>query len=471
MLLDRYRTETHTKANKKVYELIEREYDRLCGCEGYHEGALESLKLNDAEIYSLLRAEFDRLRNTLQLTAAQNICSRPVLAALGSVLQNKTAEGSIGARWHGGCEVVDRLEVLAINRACEAFGAQYANVQPHSGSTANQIVFKALLKPGDTILSLDAGHGGHCSHGGNNSLACDIYRIESYGVEPTSYVFDYDKILAKAREIRPRLIMCGASAYPRIIDFQKFRTIANEVDAYLLADVSHIAGQIMASIHPSPVQAAHVTTTSTYKAGGPRGGLILSGKDYQMPVETPSGAMPLSQALQTATFPGLQGTPYFNNIAAKAVFFKEALSDTYRQRQSKIVENAKVLAHSLIQKGFDVLTGGTDNHMILIDIGRSKPLLNGVIAQRVLEDCGIVVDSFRLPFQQSETPSAGVRMGTPIVTMRGMESGQMEMVGSLIDTVLENVQSTGPDSFEMNESLAGQIKQRVTDLCNQFTPL
>jgi glycine hydroxymethyltransferase len=468
MLLERYRKQAHTKANKKVYKLIERQYDRLCGCEGYHAGIIENLKLTDPEVYRFVQAEYERLNNTLQLTAAQNICSRSVLAALGSVFQNKTAEGSVGARWHGGCEVVDKLESLAVSRAKEAFGAQYANVQPHSGSTANQIVFKALLKPGDTILSLDAGHGGHPSHGGCDSLARDIYRVESYGVEPTSFVFDYDKILAKAKEIRPRLIMCGASAYPRIIDFSKFRIIADEVGAYLLADISHIAGFIMAGVHPSSINAAHVTITSTYKAGGPRGGLILSGRDYQVPIETASGKVPLSKALNTATFPGLQGTPYFNNIAAKAVFFKETLSDAYRQRQLKVVENAKALACNLISNGFDVLSGGTDNHMILVDICRSKTGLNGIIAQRVLEDCGVVIDSCRLPYQQPDMPTAGVRLGTPIVTHRGMGPAQMQSVAELIARVLGRVRIISPVEYELDENLVQDTRQRVKQLCNRY---
>ena len=468
MLLERYRSETRTQASRKVCELIERQYDRLCGCEGYHQGAIESLKLTDGEIYTLLQAEYQRINYTLQLTAAANICSRSVLAALGCVFQNKTAEGFVGARWHGGCEVVDKVETLAVERAKQAFGAQYANVQPHSGSTANQIVFKALLKPADTILSLDVGHGGHPSHGGCDSLARDIYKIESYGVEPTSFVLDYEKILAKAKDLRPRLIMCGASAYPRIIDFDKFRTIADEVGAYLLADISHIAGQVIAGVHPSPIHAVHVTTTSTYKAGGPRGGLILSGQDYQTPIQTVSGPVPLFQALNTATFPGLQGTPYFNNIAAKAVFFKETLSGTYRQRQLKVVENAKALAHHLVHSGFDVLGGGTDNHMILIDICRSRAGLNGTIAQRVLEDCGIVADSYRLPHQQPDTPPAGVRLGTPTVTMRRMGTEQMQTIAALIEAALGNVRATGPSSFEINKSSTAQVKHRVTDLCSQF---
>jgi glycine hydroxymethyltransferase len=469
MLLERYRKQAHTGPSKKVYELIEREYDRLCGCEGYHTGAIESLKLTDPEIYRLVQDEYERLNNTLQLTAAQNICSRSVLAALGCVFQNKTAEGFIGARWHGGCEEADKLESLAVNRAKEVFGAHYANVQPHSGSTANLIVFKALLKPGDTILSLDAGHGGHPSHGGRDSLSRDVYRIESYGVEPMSFVFDYDKILTRAKEVRPRLIMCGASAYPRVIDFDKFRIIADEVGAYLVADISHIAGQVMASVHPSPIHTAHVTTTSTYKAGGPRGGLILSGNDYQVPIETTSGTVPLFRAMDKATFPGLQGTPYFNNIAAKAVFLKEAMSTTYRQRQLKIVENAKVLANNLINNGFDVLSGGTDNHMILVDICRSRTGLNGVVAQKMLEDCCIVVDSYRLPHQQSDVPASGVRLGTPIVTRRGMGPEQMAAAAELISEVLGRLQIIEPGGYKPDEAFINRTRQKVKQLYSQFT--
>lgn len=468
MLLERYRRQVRTGTGKKVYELIEREYDRLYGCQGYHAGIIESLKLTDPEIYSLVQAEYERLNSTLQLTAAQNICSRSVLAALGSVLQNKTAEGFIGSRWHGGCEVVDKLESIAISRAKEVFSAQYANVQPHSGSTTNQIVFKALLKPGDTVLSFDVAQGGHPSHGGQDSLGQAVYRIESYGVEPMSFVLDYDKILIKAKEVRPRLIMCGASAYPRVIDFDKFRTIADKVGAYLLADISHIAGQVTAGVHPSPINIAHVTTTSTYKAGGPRGGLILSGKDYQIPIETSTGSEPLFRVLNKATFPGLQGTSYFNNIAAKAVFFKEALSETYRQRQFKVVENAKTLALHLSNNGFDILSGGTDNHMVLVDIQRSRTGLNGVIARRMLEDCGIVVDSYCLPHQQSGAPPAGIRLGTPTATSRGMGLEQMAAAAELITGILGRLQIIEPGGYKPDEAFDDLTRQKVKQLCNQF---
>ncbi len=468
MLVDKDIKDGVKQKPKQLYQAVESIGHAPQTSEEYHKATLDVLQQSDIDVYRLITQEYERLQNSLQLIAAENLCSRAVLAALGSVVQNKTTEGFVGARWHGGCEVVDRIEILAVERACQAFGAQYANVQPHSGSTANQIVFKALLKPGDTILSLDAGHGGHPSHGGGDSLAREIYRVESYGVEPTSFVFDYEKILAKAKEIQPRLIMCGASAYPRIIDFKRFRIIADEVGAYLLADISHIAGQVISGVHPSSINVAHVTTTSTYKAGGPRGGLILSGNDYQMPIETASGKIPLSEALNRSTFPGLQGTPYFNNIAAKAVFFKETLSDTYRQRQLKVVENAKVLAHNLIASGFDVLTGGTDNHMILVDICRSEPGLNGIIAQRVFEDCGIVTDSYRLPYQRLDIPPGGLRLGTPIVTVRRMGAEQMKTIAAFAKAVLGNVQATGPDSFEINASVTAQIKQQVAHFCNEF---
>ncbi len=468
MLLDRYRNETHTKAKKKVYELIEREYDRLCGCEAYHSGNVEQLKLADNEIYSLLQKEYNRVNNTIQLTAAQNICSRSVLAALGSVFQNKTAEGAVGSRWHAGCEVIDRIESVATERARQAFCAQYANVQPHSGSTANQIVFQALLRPGDTILSLDVDHGGHPSHGGADSFARRHFNIETYNVEPGSYQFDYYNILEKAKQVRPRMILCGASIYPRIIDFSRFRAIADEAGAYLLADISHIAGQIIAGIHPSPIDHAHVTTTSTYKAGGPRGGLILCGKDHDIKIETALGEQSLSQALANATFPGVQGTPYFNSIAAKAVFFKEALSNEYREYQSQIVINAARLALNLNQRGLDVLTLGSDNHMVLIDAGNLNTKISSIAAQQVLENCVIITDSFRLAHQSPEKPAAGIRLGTPIVTARGMKEEQMDIIADLFTEILNAAKPLSDNRFALEPQAQNKYTERVRQLCAGF---
>lgn len=468
MLLDRYRKQTtdRQKSSKKVYELITREYERLSGCEGYHNGLLEILKQTDGQIYELLHAEYERQRNCLQLLAAENQCSRALLAVLGSVLQNKTAEGFAGARFHGGCAVVDEVETLAVERAKEAFSAKYANVQPHSGSTANQIVFQALLNEGDTILSLDCQCGGHPSHGADGSLTDSVFRVETYGVERGSFVFDYDKIREKAIAVRPKLILCGASAYPRTIDFGRFRTIADEVGAYLLADISHIAALVMAGVHPSPIDFAHVTTTSTYKAGGPRGGLILSGRDYQTQV---GEQMLLAKAIERATFPGFQGTPYFNNIAAKAVFFKEAMSSQYKTRQVKVVENACRLAEGLLRRGFDVLGRGTDTHMVLVDVCGFRAGLNGILAQEALEDCGIVVDSYRLGYENTSVPASGLRLGTPIVTRRGMGTRQMDMAAEMIAEVLEEVRISGLAEYELTQIVKSKIGGMVGDMCRNFT--
>lgn len=468
MLLDRYKSETHTKTKKKVYETIEREYDRLCGCQAYHSGNIEQLMFADSEIYELLRREYDRIRNTIGLTAAQNICSRPVLAALGSVFQNKTAEGAIGSRWHAGCEVVDKVEALAAARAKEAFRGQYANVQPHSGSTANQIVFQGLLEPGDTVLSLDVLHGGHPSHGGLSSFAHKCFKIENYCVEPGSYQFDYYNILEKAKEVRPRMILCGASIYPRFIDFARFRAIADEVGAYLLADISHIAGQVIAGIHPSPIDHAHVTTSSTYKAGGPRGGIILCGRDHAMQVETAAGSETLAEALARATFPGVQGTPYFNSIAAKAIFFKETASQSYRDYQSQVVANAARLALDLNQRGLDVLTLGSDNHMVLVNADNLNSGIGSITAQQGLEQCGIITDSFRLAHQSTDKPAAGLRLGTPVVTARGMKEEQMDIIAELFIDILNIIKPLSENRFAIEPAIQKNIADRVQHLCDDF---
>ncbi len=370
------------------------------GFEAYQDDIFAALKQTDAQVHKLISKEYERLQSTLQLIAAENQCSRAALAALGSAVQNKTAEGFPGARLHGGCEVVDEIETLAVTRAEQAFGAQYANVQPHSGTAANQIVLTAVLQPNDKILSLGTEQGGHPSHGGAGSLADKFFRMESYSVDKATFLLDYDAIRKRAMKFKPKLIMCGASAYTREIDFAKFREIADEVGAYLLADISHIAALVMAGAHPSPMDYAHFTTTSTYKAGGPRGGLVLMGKDHNLRARAWGKDMPLWEHIQQATFPGVQGTPYFNHIAAKAVFFKETLSNEYKTRQFKVIGNAKHLAGDLIDLGYDVMTGGTDNHMVLINVANTKQGLTGVITQKSLEDCGIIVDKMRLPFDK-----------------------------------------------------------------------
>ena len=435
----------------------------------YHEGLWDALKEQDECVYELIVKEYERLQNSLQLIAAENLCSRAVMAALGSIVQNKTTEGFPRARFHGGCEVVDDIEELAVARAKETFGAQYANVQPHSGTAANQIVLTALLETGDRVLCLGLNQGGHVSHGAKVSFAGKFFDVENYYVDRETYRLDYDDIRQKAMEFNPKLIVCGASAYSRIIDFQKFRRIADEVGAYLMADISHIAGLVITGAHPSSIDEAHFSTTSTYKPGGPRGGLILMGKDVDREIEISGKKIPLWRLIQKTTFPGVQGTPYLNNVAAKAIFFKETLSDEYRSRQFKIVENAASLAHNLLDLGYDVLTGGTDNHMILVNIANLREGMTGAIAQECLEDCGIIINKNRLPYDtRSAAVTSGLRLGTPIVTRNGMSPEQMDVIAGFIDTTLRKVKIISEREYEIEDSLKDEIRHQVMELCHAF---
>jgi len=453
-------------------ELSEVEGEVSCrpvDCELYHKDLLQALRQEDAHVYELLVREYERQQQSLQLIAAENQCSRAVLAALGSVVQNKTTEGFVGGRYHGGCEVVDDIEMLAMSRAKEAFGARYANVQPHSGTSANQIVITAVLEPGDRILSLGMDQGGHVSHGARVSFAGKFFEVAHYSVDKETFLLDYDQIRAQAEAFRPKLIICGTSAYSRVIDFVQFRRIADAVGAYLMADVSHIAGLIMAGAHPSPIDYAHFTTTSTYKPGGPRGGVILMGRDFDQPIQVGGRAMPLWERIEKTTFPAFQGTPYLNNIAAKAVFFREAMSESYRQRQFKIIENARALARELVGLGYDVLTGGTDTHMVLVNVSQLRKGLTGLIAQKSLEDCGIIVNMNRLPYDpRSVSVTSGVRLGTPIVTRNGMEPEHMGEVAALVDTVLREVKILGERSYEIDEPVRREVRQQVRQLCRLF---
>jgi glycine hydroxymethyltransferase len=437
--------------------------------EEYHEGQFGALREADAQVYELITAEYERLQNSIELLAAENQCSRAVLAALGSVVQNKTAEGFPGARHHGGCEVIDDVERLAVVRAKEAFGARYANVQPHSGTGANQIVITTVLEVGDKILSLGSEQGGHYSHGDALSFTGKFFDVENYYVDKRTFLLDYDAIRDKAVKVKPKLIICGASAYVRAIDFEKFREIADEVGAYLLADISHISGLVAAGAHPSSVDYAHFTTTSTYKPGGPRGGLILMGGDCEKKIKVQGKDMPLWKQIEDATFPGVQGTPYLNHIAAKAVFFKEMLADEYRTRQFKIIENAKRLAGDLLDLGLDVLTKGTDNHMILINAGNSREGLTGVTAQKCLEECGIIVDRMPLPYDKRPAMiTSGIRLGTPIVTKNGMGTEQMQSIAELIDAVLKRIEIISETEYKIDNSFRGRIRAKVAELCDKF---
>jgi glycine hydroxymethyltransferase len=435
----------------------------------YHRDLAGALEGADAEVHGLITREYDRLQNTLQLIAAENQCSRAVLAALGSIVQNKTTEGFVGARFHGGCEVVDCLEALAIRRAKEVFQARYANVQPHSGTGANQIVLVAILEKGDRILSQAMDQGGHVSHGAPLSFAGKFFEVEHYGVRPDSFLLDYDAIAEQARRFRPRLLVCGASAYSRTIDFARFRAIADEVGALLMADVSHISGLIAAGAHPSPVDYAHFTTTSTYKPGGPRGGLILMGRDFERPLQIGNKSVPLWERIEKTTFPGFQGTPYLNNIAAKAVFFREMLSAEYRDRQFRIVANAAALAEEFLRRGYDVLTGGTDNHLFLINVAHLRPGLTGLVAQKCLEDCGVIVNMNRLPYDQHNARiTSGIRLGTPIVTRNGMGAAQMPIIARLVDEVLAHLEILDERQYRLDPAFVARTRLSVQDLCAQF---
>ncbi|MFC1652612.1 serine hydroxymethyltransferase [Planctomycetota bacterium] len=435
----------------------------------YHNGIFDQLEKVDTRVAALIGQEYRRQQDTLQLIAAENQCSRAVLAALGSIVQNKTTEGFIGGRYHGGCEIVDQMEALAIERAKTVFGAQYANVQAHSGTSANHIVFAALLGRDDRILSLGLDQGGHVSHGAPVSLTGRLFEIDHYLVDPKTFLLDYEAIRKQAIRVRPKLIVCGASAYSRAIDFNRFRQIADEVGAYLMADVSHIAGLIAAGVHPSPVDVAHFTTTSTYKPGGPRGGLILMGRDFDQPIAVGAYTRPLWEHLDKTTFPGVQGTPQLNNIAAKAVFFQEMDSETYRNRQYAIVKNAQTLVNHLQQHGFHVLTEGTDNHMALINVTHLRPELTGLIAQRCLEDCGIVVNMNRLPYDpQGQAITSGIRVGTPIVTRNGMQTQHMAYVANLLHQVLTQVQPIDLRAYELDPTFRVKMRHTVRTFCRQF---
>jgi len=456
------------KDNNRIYEILMNQYAGLQGCDDYHSNLMGALRAEDSDIYELIKSEYDRTRNTLQLIAAENECSRAVLAALGSVVQNKTTEGFVGHRYHGGCQVIDKMETLACERAKETFKAGYANVQPHSGTAANHIVMMAILKKGDKILSQGLDQGGHVSHGADVSFTSKLFEVDNYYVDRHRYLLDYNLILAQAKKFRPKLIICGASAYSRAIDFSKFRQIADEVGAYLMADISHISSLVIAGAHQSPIDHAHFTTTSTYKPGGPRGGLVLMGRDFDKTIEVNGKELPLSKLVDKSTFPGVQGTPYLNHIAAKAVFFKETMGSEYRERQFRVIENAKRLADNFVRMGYAVLTGGTDNHMVLIDVLKSKGL-TGLIAQKALEDCGIIVNMNRLAYDTKKpSVTSGMRLGTPIVTKKGMSVKQMDLISDLINKVLSSVKVVDDRQYQLDTPVRETTVERVRDLCNNF---
>jgi glycine hydroxymethyltransferase len=426
---------------------------------------LEALRREDADLYRLLELETTRQSSVLTMVAASSIAEPSVLACEGMALTNVTTEGYPGARFHGGCEIVDQIEQLAIERALSAFGAQYANVQPHSGSAANAIVIFSLLQPGDTLMGMDLNAGGHLTHGSKASVIGQYFNAVAYGVNECGFI-DYDQVRELARKHHPKLIICGASAYSRIIDFAAFRAIADEVGAVLLADISHIAGLVVGGAHPSPIDHAHVTTTSTYKQlYGPRGGLILSGHDSSQ--QMPDGKGTLAGALQRAVFPFFQGTPNLSAIAAKARALANVQRPEFQLLAQRIVGNAQALASHLAEKSYDVLTGGSDNHTVLVDL-RDKSM-TGLVAERALEHCGVVVNKNRLPGDtKAARVTSGIRLGTNSLAHRFLEPADMSECAALIDDVLGNICAISDREFELDETVVHSVRERVQSICRRF---
>ncbi len=398
-------------------------------------------KIYDAAVASLIEQEKDRQIRGIELIASENYASEQVMEAAGSVLTNKYAEGLPGKRYYGGCEVVDEIETLAIERACELFGAEWANVQPHSGAQANAAVMLAVLNPGDPILGFDLSHGGHLTHGSPVNFSGKLYSANFYGVEEETGLIDYDKVASKALEVKPKLLICGASAYSRDWDYARMREIADSVDALLLADISHPSGLIARGLLNDPVEFCHIVTTTTHKTlRGPRGGLILMGEDFENPfgLKTPKGEVRMmSNLLDMAVFPGTQGGPLEHIIAAKAVAFYEALSDQYLDYIIQVQKNARVMAAEFMNRGYKVISGGTDNHLMLIDL-RSKGL-TGKLAENTLIKADITINKNMVPFDdKSPFVTSGMRIGTAAITSRGLIESDMLRIVDFIDAVLMN---------------------------------
>lgn len=398
----------------------------------------------DPQVAGAISAEIDRQRSKIELIASENFASPAVIQAMGTPLTNKYAEGYPGKRYYGGCEHVDVVEQLAIDRVKELFGAEHANVQPHSGAQANMAVFFAVLEPGDTFMGMNLAHGGHLSHGMSINMSGKYFKPVPYGVKREDGRIDYDELRKIARECNPKLILAGASAYSRTIDFAAFSEIAKEVGAYLMVDMAHIAGLVAAGLHPNPVPYADFVTSTTHKTlRGPRGGLILCKEKY-------------AKQINSAVFPGIQGGPLMHVIAAKAVSFKEALSPEFKAYQQQIVKNAKALAEALTAKGFDIVSGGTDNHLMLVDLTNMN--VTGKAAQQMLDDNNITANKNGIPFDtQSPFITSGVRLGTPAVTTRGMVEADMEEIAELIRLTVTNFEATQTE-----------VKERVSKLLNKY---
>ncbi len=404
------------------------------------------LKQNDPEVFAAVMDETGRQRNKIELIASENFVSETVMEANGTTLTNKYAEGYPGKRYYGGCEYVDVVENIAIERAKKLFGANYANVQPHSGAQANMAVFYALLTPGDTVLSMNLAHGGHLSHGSPVNMSGKYWNIVPYGVSEKTGTIDYEEVRRLALECKPKLILAGASAYPRVIDFKKFSEIAKEVGAYLMVDMAHIAGLVAAGVHPSPVPYADVTTTTTHKTlRGPRGGLILSNDEE------------IAKLINKAIFPGTQGGPLMHTITAKAICFGEALKPEFKAYAEQIIKNTAALANGLLDEGFKLVSGGTDNHLMLVDLTGMK-VDTGKEAEHLLDEVGITSNKNAIPFDtQKPFVTSGIRLGTAAVTSRGFKEEDLKEVAKLISLTLKD--------FDNNQD---EVRARVAALCKKY---
>ncbi len=414
----------------------------------------------DSKIFDLIKQEKERQINGIELIASENFVSNQVLEAMGSVMTNKYAEGYPGKRYYGGCEIVDQSEQLAIDRACELFDANYANVQPHSGAQANMAVLLACLKPGDTFMGLDLSHGGHLSHGSFVNSSGILYNPIAYKVTEETGIIDYNEMEAVALREHPKLIIAGASAYSRDWDYERMRNIADQIGAILMADIAHPAGLIAKGILNDPIEFCHIVTTTTHKTlRGPRGGMILMGEDFENPfgISTPKGATKMMSAvLNSAVFPGIQGGPLEHVIAAKAVAFGEALTDSYFEYILQVKKNAEVMSNAFISRGYKVISGGTDNHLMLIDLRSKFPELTGKIVENTLVKADITINKNMVPFDsRSPFQTSGLRVGTPAITTRGLKENQMEPIVDLIDEVISNIES---------ESTIASVKKRVNNM-------
>ena len=418
---------------------------------------------NDSELYKVLLSEVSREEETLELIASENFVSYPVLQMAGSVMTNKYAEGYPGARYYGGCEFVDQAENLARDRAKTLFSCEYANVQPHSGSQANMAVLMTFISVGDTIMGLDLAHGGHLTHGSSVNFSGKLYNTVSYQVDRKTGRVNFDEVRKIAKENKPKLIICGGSAYPRFVEFSNFREIADEVGAYLIADIAHPSGLVATGLHPSPMPYCDAVTTTTHKTlRGPRGGMIMMGKDFENKwgIKAPkSGRVKLvSELLDSAVMPGIQGGPLMHIIAAKALAFREALDPSFKVYAQNIIDNSKAMANELLSKDYKLISGGTDTHVILIDLTNKN--VTGKSAEKALEKAGITVNKNMVPFdERSPFITSGIRIGSPAITTRGMGADEMIKIVDFIDEVIKDIE---------NDNVINNVKSKVKSLCKSF---